>query len=283
LEQALNIDTAWRILGKAMREVLDSALRKWAGLRIADAFLGARYSYVELVGGWCGVAYVPGHDLGREVDVLEEATPRLLARLVERGFGRGAASLALAAINAATMAWIYESLDPPVIVEKRLSDIVGAGRGDKVVVLGYMRGIVDEFLEAGAEVYVSEIGEDLYPEAARDAESKGFTVISRDEAEHYLKKATIMVASGSALLYPELTLRELKAASNARERVFVGPTSSFHPLLGRKIGVTLVGGVYIDPSMCNMVRWHVAGGGGLHSFRRKGAKAPLLPKIYIRV
>ena len=277
----MSSDTGWRWLGRAMRSVLDTELRKWSSLLVADAFIGARYSYVELDGGWCGVAFSP-REPGEPVSGLENATPRYLARLVERGLGGGAASLALAALNAATMAWIYETPDPPILLEKELGSVIGFRGDESVAVIGYMRGVVDEVLPRVRRVYVVEMSDELRREAEK--RYKGYErvqVLGVENATRVLGAASILVVTGSALLYPGILLEQLRAARNTRERVIVGPTSSFHPRLAARLGFTLVGGVYIDPSLCSILRWHVAGGGGLHSLRR-GSKAPLVPRFFAR-
>ena len=268
----------WGWLGRALRSVLDSELRRWGGLRLFDAFIGPRYSYVELDGGWCGIAYSP-RETGRVVEELEHATPRYLARLVERGLGGGAASLALAAANAATMAWIYETPDPPILIEARLSDFIELRSDDVVAVIGFMRGVVEELANRANRVYVIELSEELRQEASGIS---GVEVLSAEDGMKVLPQVSVLVATGSALLYPAIFRQQLAKARNARERVIVGPTSSFHPRLARLLGLTGLGGVYIDPSLCRILRWHIAGGGGIHSFRRRGSKAPLLPRFFAR-
>ncbi|OWJ55492.1 hypothetical protein Pdsh_01470 [Pyrodictium delaneyi] len=227
-----------------------------------DAFAGRSHAYVELEGGWCGVSLIP-HWLPLEPfdERLEDATPRMLARLAGRGEPL-AAALAVAAVNAVTNAWIECTTEPPVEVQRRsLSEILGVRRGDRVVLLGYMAGVADELRSTGAEVLVAELDPALREEARR----AGYPVLeAREEALEALRSADIAVASGSAVLDPPLLLEEFEAARAARERALVGHTSSFHPVVGARLGATLVAGTYIDRSICREIRWTVAAGGGPH-------------------
>lgn len=254
--------SAWRMLSRALLEALDGPLRRWAGLGVVDAFAGRSHVYVELEGGWCGVSLVP-HWLPVEPldERLEDATPRMLARLAGRGLPL-AAAFAVAAVNAATSAWIECTAEPGVEVQRRsLAELVGVGHGDRVVLLGYMAGLARELGVAGAEVLVAE----LDPALRGEARSAGYPVLETlEETLGALRSASLVVASGSAVLDPPRLLEEFAAARAARERVLVGHTSSFHPVVGARLGATIVAGTYIDRSVCRELRWTVAAGGGPH-------------------
>ncbi|KSW12508.1 hypothetical protein CF15_07245 [Pyrodictium occultum] len=257
----------WRRLSRALLEALDGPLRRWAGLRLADAFAGLSHVYLELEGGWCGVSLVPRWLPLEPLDaVLEDATPRMLARLAARGGGL-AAAFAVAAVNAATGAWIECSPEPGVAVQRTgLASLLRVERGDTVVMLGYMPGLAGELAARGARVAVAE----LDPSLLSEAERAGYPVLrSMEETLEALRAADIVVASGSAVLDPPRLLKELAAAGAARERVLAGPTSSFHPLVAGRLGATLVAGTYIDRSVCRELRWAVAAGAGPHSLERR--------------
>lgn len=260
-------EDAWRRLSQTLREALDGPLREYASLYVTSYVVGIKLVYVRLEGGWCGVSFSPACQNGKEPDVpLLGITPRMLVRLVEKERSPTAAALALAAVNAATSALIGErGMAPPLRVARSSTDVVEAARvkkGDTVIFFGFMRSLAEASRQRGARVYVVELSSKL----AREAASLGFhAIFDAEKALKLVRKADVVFFSGSSLLYPSITLTEVQEAIGARERVLVGRTSSFHPLVSRRLGFTIQGGIFIDRSLCWHVEKVVSLGGGLRS------------------
>ena len=246
---------------------------------MVDAFAGLRRVYVELGGGYCGAAlsptWLPWSPLqGREVRP-GQATPRSLVRLVERTRNPLAAAFAVAAVNAATAAWILETIEPPVKVVKRYESLtahLGIESNDRVVMLGYMRGLAASIEEAEARLLaVADYDEALLEQARRD----GHHVIDPREAPHRLREAlreaSVVLFSGSALLDPPTLLDEIRLAKTAGARLvaLVGATSSLHPAAAEALGVDAEAGVLVEPEACPLLRETIAGGGGIHRTRAR--------------
>ena len=248
----------WLKLARALRSELDSSLRSWAGLPVVDYFIGFCYAYVQLEGGWCGVAAAPRWSYWRHepiAEVLEDATPRMLARLVEKTANGLAASLALAAVNAATNAWIECTTEPGVMFGLDALDLVKPGSGT-VLLVGYMASIARKLREMGYKVYVTEFERRLVARASID----GFPVVGGLELERVAAKADMIVASGAALVDPPSIFPLLEIAEDA-EVAFVGVSSSFHPRIAWRLSAAIVAGTYIDRTVCSYVRRAVAQGG----------------------
>lgn len=256
----------WSILARVFFEALNSPLRSWASQRIVEAFIGVKRTYVELEDGWCGVSLTPywKRDEPRRPIRLFEETPRSLARRLEREENSYIASLAIASINATTSAWIASTATPQlrVVSEKQnVLSVLGVNSSDYVVVLGYMRRVAYNAKRLGASVLVADLDRDLLRMAVED----GFTAVPGDSPRilEEVGKASVVVFSGSSLLEPELTLEEVKLAKNARIRLLIGATSSFHPLIAEKLGFNALAGVWLDPRICLSVRNSLASGLGL--------------------
>ncbi len=261
----------WKIIAKTLFEALNSPLRTWAGQRVVEAFIGVKRTYVELEDGWCGVSLTPlwRRDRPRYPLRLLEETPRSLVRRIERERNSYIAALAIAAVNAATAAWLASTKTAQVRVLRRdqsLLSVLGVERGDYVVVLGYMRGIALDAKKLGARVLVSDFSKELLHRAELD----GFPTIPGDSARilEEIEKASVVIFSGSSLLDAEHTIEEIRAAHSARLRLLVGATSSFHPLIAGKLGFNALAGIWIDSRVCPKVKSYIASGLGLRSVKR---------------
>jgi hypothetical protein len=93
------------VLSKALLQLLDGRLRRWASSRIVDLVVGPKMAYAAIEGGWCGFALTPPCPYGEvEAGLWEQLTPRALARRVNSPVS---AAAALAAASAASSAYIY--------------------------------------------------------------------------------------------------------------------------------------------------------------------------------
>ncbi len=249
-------------LSRILLEALDSPLRRWAGLPVTG-YTVSRYTIVVLSHYWCGIAYtVPG---ARPAATLPlEVSTRLLARNAD--LGPVERSLAIAAVNAATTAWLYYTLEPPVHVEPCLLDLAGIGPGDVLVLAGFMEPLARRARERGARVIVFENDSVLKARAERE----GYQVAQGEkEKARALGKATHFFMSGSGLVEdPARALEELRAAREA-VKALVGPTASFHPLIGERLGVDIVAGSSVMPGGCGEAWRLIASGHGAHSLSKR--------------
>jgi len=234
---------------------------------------------VELEEGYCGVALTPRWLPLRPLEPADLApwktTPRSLARLPQRRRTGLAAAAAVAAVNAATAAWMLETPGEPLrsgiaVLRRgdRLTERLGVAPHDRVAILGYMPGLASEVVEAGAELRVADYDPGLLAEAAR----RGHAAVdarNTERVEELLRWATVVIFSGSAILDPGTYLYEAELARRAGARLIalVGATSSLHPLAAARLGADAEAGVLIDPALCPNVRAAVAAGGGIHRAR----------------
>ena len=263
----------WRRVSSILREVLDGPLRRWASQRIADMVVGLKRTYVELEEGWCGVALTPRWLPLRIKARLQpgEETPRRLVRLIESEESPLATVLATAAVNAATSAWIASTPFPKGIRFVRdtssIIDSINVEGNDKILLLGYMPAIAERLRAYTKRIVIADFDEQLL----RKAREKGFMTI-HGSSQHVLEEArhaTILIVSGSAIADPPRLIRELDAAANARAKIIMGATSSFHPLVALRLGFTHMAGVWIDPRLCIEVKESAMMGKGLREVRGK--------------
>jgi len=260
-------------------EALSGPLRRWASSRLAEAFIAATRVYVELEEGYCGVALTPRWLPLRPLEPADlapwKSTPRSLARLPQRRRTGLAAAAAVAAVNAATAAWMLETAGEPhasgieiLVGAASLAERLGIGPGDRVMMLGYMPGLAADISRRAAELVAADYEGELLAEARRRGH-KALDARSREEVVKAIGRATAVVFSGSAVLDPPTFLAEVEAArrSGARLVALVGATSSFHPLVALRLGVDAVAGTLVEPSLCPRVRSTVAAGGGVHRVR----------------
>jgi len=240
--------------------------------------VGAARAYVEIEAGYCGVSltprWLPPRPLPPTAVEPRRATPRSLARLVEKTGSPLAAALAVAAVNAATTAWMLETpgAPPPGYTILRRGDSLprrlGIESGDRVALLGYMPGLAEETVRMGADLRAADYDAGLLEEARRRRHA---AVDARDRAAvaEAIRWATVVVFSGSAVLDPATFLEEARLArrTGARLVALVGATSSFHHLVAEKLGVDAVAGLVVEPSLCPRVRASAAAGGGVHRVR----------------
>lgn len=175
-----------------------------------------------------------------ELDPLDLAALSLSANLVE-------ASIGVATLNALSQA-IMER-DPsytPVTLD--VADIVN--EGENVVMVGYMEPVLKKLLDKKCKVVVSEIAK---------VDNAIVPVVPPSEAESHLKKADVVVITGSTLV--NKTIDEfLELDLKARVVAVAGPTASILPDVLFDRGATAVMGVTItDPKEMLQV---VSQGGG---------------------
>ena len=87
-------------LPRALLDLLNTELRRWAGLRVAALVAGRRLVYVGLENGFCGLAVSEGLEGVVQLAPAEQATPRTLARRAAPGLPAAAALAAAAAAYA---------------------------------------------------------------------------------------------------------------------------------------------------------------------------------------
>ncbi len=262
---------AWKRLEKALLSALNTVLRRWASQRLHRAYAGATRVYVELEEGWCGSALTPTwlawHPLRIDPST---ATPRQLARLAGRTANPLAAAYAVAAVNAATAAYIASTpgAAPKPLRPGEEPEALGASRGARVVMLGYMPGLARTLINVGARIIlVADYARQLLERAISD----GYTVTWAGDLGRIrdaIAGSDLVVFSGSAVLDPPTLLAETRWAREAgATTALVGPTSSFHPAVARELGVDKVLGAYVDPRLCPRLAASTAAGGGLRGVR----------------
>ena len=258
----LREESCWRRMARAFEAEFGSTLREWASRRVKRLIVGLRYAYVELEGGWCGIAATPYWASASPLPPPgHQATAWSLARLTEKGHVL-AAALLVAAANAATSALIASKPTPWLRVGFKLADLVASEWGAKhVVMVGFMRGAALELARAGIRVDVVELDRGLAAEALRS----GFRVVGGVEAEDALEQADAVIASGSILSDP---CQGLSVIERAGRVVLVGPSSSFHPRIAGRLGVAAIAGVYVDWRVCPYLYEAVTLGGGPHTAER---------------
>ncbi len=227
-------------LADALAEAFRGPLRGYASSLIVEMGLGRRFSYIVTEEGLLGIAYAP----------QEEPIPSWLldsgARLGDLAAYAWShpllTSLALAAVNAATAGVLDRD---PGLVEMG-GDLLAALNGlegSRIALIGYVPGVAAALAERAESLTIYEDN----PMHRREAEKQGHTVLPGDQLLVDAGQAgyTVMVATGASLLDP----RVLIAAEKAKPRILalVGPTSSFHPAIARRLGVHVLGGSYIPP------------------------------------
>ncbi|MET1101800.1 MAG: DUF364 domain-containing protein [Pyrodictiaceae archaeon] len=251
-------------LSKILLEALNGPLRKWANTPIIDLVAGKKYSIVLLSGGWCGIAYSPPPQKS-QYRISGYVTLRELARAADRD--AILRSLALAGLNAVTSLWIYYTSGLKIIAETRLTKFIEdkCDKRGEALLVGFMKSTAEELRKLGFKVWVLEADREL----RRSALEKGFPVIT--SPTEIVNNVDVVVVSGSSLILdPENTVNYFNQASSACIKSLVGPSSSFHPLIAKRLGVTLLGGIFIHPSLCWRIRSLVAQGYGYRSLSRAG-------------
>jgi len=228
--------------------LLDTHLRPWSSLDIRDFILGLNMAYVEVEGGYCGVAVVPRSVNPSYCSIGVHPTPRLLARAASQSLA--CSILAIALVNALTSSWIHYTpwSVRPVLASSYLERI---NSGDHVLLVGFMEKLAERLRSMNVLVSVLESSDD----AKRLAERKGFKVLSGIESNATYDH---VLASGTSIYDPERLRRLLSLAPPSGVRAIIGPTASFHPELARRLGANFLGGALIPRSLCEKVKTMVS-------------------------
>lgn len=251
-------------LSRLLLEALNGPLRPWSGLRVRDVVVGRSLVFAMVDGGWCGVAYAPRTaTIPGDWLLSVEVYPRMAARYAERSVIDRA--VAIAVVNAISSAWIEFSPES-VIAEPSLRDFVDCS--GVVVILGYMKSLVEELSRAGCDVVVAEADPLLMDEARH----RGFKVIEYGKEDVLAKASTVVMSGSGVVLWPQQVKQEFSIASRARFRLLVGPTASFHPLIALRLGATHVAGTHIRRELCGRVSRMVKLGYGFHEISRRAGR-----------
>ena len=237
----------------------------WAKIPVERMFLGLQFSFARLSTGHVGIAFLPREEAVPVKHSLygERPTLRTLVRYADDSVS--ARSLALSGIAAATNAWIESTPEPSIHVQRKpLHELVDLNKGDSVLIVGYMKPVVREFLAAGGKVIVAEKNRIM---RLLGSEEEKVEFVDEYEALDVASRVDILIVTGSSLLYPQLLVRLLKEASSAKCRALIGPTASLHPKIMDILGLDLLGGSYIHRSVSHIIERMVELGWGYHSFR----------------
>ncbi len=221
------------LLANALLATLRSPLSKYSSAKLDDFGYTKKLSYT-IVNGRLGFAFAPEAEAPSFVPE-EGMYVRKLFLQAWRGLVE--TSLALAAMNSLTQLWIDEGGEVEMPAPP-LTEALEIAKGEKVIVIGFMKGVVEEIVNAGAQVVLYEDDYKLRCEA-RDLGVEAYPgsyVLLEDSAD-------VIIATGSSLLDP----RSLNAFERipAKRKALIGPTASLHPYFAKLVGATHVGGTYV--------------------------------------
>ena len=209
----------------------DSLAGAWCALELEDGTLGLGY---VLYGDT--LPALREHAAGvAGADALALAEGFASAPDADRGLPR---TLGFAAVHALSH-WLFRRAgwEPPAAADS-MGGIVPS-RGEAIGMIGLFDSLLPRLAEAGAEVVVVELREDLHGERA------GATVTGDPAA---LARCTQVLATGTLVLNG--TLERMRTACPAARRfVLVGPSAGMLPDALFAAGVTHLGGLWItDPA-----------------------------------
>ncbi len=234
------------LLANALIATIRSPLSKYSSAKLEDFGIAKKLAYVKTLGA-VGFAFAPEME---HPEFLPTKDTFIRELFKYAWTGAPETSLALAALSAITQKWIddggeVEMPAPPLV------EALGIGRGTKVMMIGYMAGVVEELVEAGAEV---KLFEDNYMLRCT-AKDKGVKAYPGSYAL-LEEDADVIIATGSSLLDPRITFIMDKV--RAKIKAFIGPTATVHPYFARLMGATHVGGSYVPPDkrdeVLNMIK-----------------------------
>ncbi|MDI6806775.1 MAG: DUF364 domain-containing protein [Candidatus Aenigmarchaeota archaeon] len=187
---------------------------------VEDLSIGARYIALKLSSGKCAVSYRP-----REVFSYPEIKGKNAISIAELALSDnlGERAIGITAINALT------KFPTPVRYGDPLDNL---NVKDKVVAtVGYFHPVIERFSSSAKELRVIERRDmpNTYPP---------------EKAEEILKEASVVIITGSALVYGGME-DYLENSKNAEDVLVIGPTSSMHPEPFFRRGATMVGGIEI--------------------------------------
>lgn len=234
------------MLANALIATIRSPLSAYSSAKLEDFGIAKKLAYVKTIGA-VGFSFAPEME---HPDFLpsKETFVRELFKFAWKGAPE--TSLALAALSAITQKWIDDGgkveMPPPPLV-----DALEIEKGVKVMMIGYMSGVVDELLEAGATVTLYE---DNYMLRC-NAKDKGIEAYPGSYAL-IEENADVIIATGASLFDPRIALVFEKV--KASKKALIGPTATAHPYFARLIGATHVGGSYVPPEkreeLLNMIK-----------------------------
>lgn len=252
-------------LREILEPLIEGPLAPWAKTPIERIFLGLRFSFARLSTGHIGIAFLPREEAVPIKHTLygERPTLRTLVRYADANVSTR--SLALSGVAAATNAWIESTPEPGVHVQKKpLHELAGLSKGDSVLIVGYMKPVVREFLAAGGKVVVAEKNRIL---RLLSSEEEKVEFVDEYEALDIAGRVDILIVTGSSLLYPQLLVRLLKEASSAKCKALIGPTASLHPKIMDVLGLDLLGGSYIHRNVSHIIERMIELGWSHHGFK----------------
>jgi len=221
------------MLSNALLATLKSPLTKWSSAKLSDFGVGRKLSYA-LVEGRLGFAFVPDAEAP---DFVPEPGMYVRKLFLHAWKGPVETSLALASMSALTQLWIDSGgeveMPPP-----KLAEALGIEKGETVILIGHMKGIIKDLLDAGASVRLYEDDPQLRCEAKEMGVEAypGSYILLEGEAD-------VIIATGSSLLDPRSVFAFEKIP--ARVKALIGPTATIHPYMAKLLGATHVGGTYV--------------------------------------
>jgi len=245
---------------KTLIEVYEKELSKYRDLKISKIGLGRKFSYLVTDRGQLGLAFVPPEE-PLPTSLFEVKRPFELLGLLWKG--AIPSSLALAAANAIFQAFLDENPDFVDFTRDFTSLLRQQCRpSDGIEFVGYVEGIVGKLLREDYEIILFEDN----PVHRREAQGAGVKATFAGSYLPVLKGGRCLVTTGSAWLDPRvyISLQE----KNYIFAATVGPTSSFHPGVLKKVGINLVGGSYIPKQNRDKVLKLVEAGYGFKGVRR---------------
>ena len=217
----------------------------FVGVLLDDGSMGLAYTFREELKPWCNVIERAGQleayvsellPLAKSLDILDSA-------------------VGIATINAVLKPDKYEKGD--------VLDFLSIKDNDTVVMVGYMKPLVDKLTEKVRELYVIE-------RAARDE-----AIYPDWTANILVPKADVVIISGTAVVNKTID-HLLSLSRKAREVAIVGPTTPLAPTVFKKRGVTLLSGVIVtNPKKAMKV---IAQGGGTRNLRNYVKKVNVILK-----
>ena len=217
----------------------------FVGVLLDNGSMGLAYTFREELKPWCNVIEKAGQletyvsellPLARSLDVLDSA-------------------VGVATINAV--------LKPDEYEEGDTLDFLSIKEKDTVVMVGYMKPLVERLTNKVRRLYVIERtakNENIYPDWT---------------ASILIPKADVVIISGTAVVNKTVD-HLLSLSRKAREVAIVGPTTPLAPTVFKKRRVTLLSGVMVtNPKRAMKV---IAQGGGTRNLRNYVKKVNVILK-----
>ena len=222
-------------LSNALIATLRSPLNSFSSSKLEDFGVSSKLAYA-IVEGSVGFAYAPEAEAPSYIPSRNE-----YVRNVFKAAWKGPieTSLAMATLSALTQLWIDRGGEVE-FGNKDLIAILGLKEGDKVIMVGYMRNVMMEFVRNKIKVVLYEDNHKFRCEAKEmGVEAYPGSYIILEEG------GDAIIATGSSLLDPRSLIIFEKL--DAKEKLLIGPTATVHPYFAKLMGATAVGGSYVKP------------------------------------